>query len=81
MVRAICEAMKQELRSEAGPSSEAAVARILGESPQNWNRYVRGHVPPNILKVQGWLRRWRESGRTSVEVTLTGLDARVVRVS
>lgn len=79
MVRAISDAMKQELRAEGARASEAAVARILGEAPQNWNRYVHGKVPPNVEKVRAWLRRWRDSGRTPIEVTLTAAGARIVR--
>lgn len=56
------------LRARGEPASAAAVARLLGEHPAAWTRYVRGEVAPSSERVAGWVARLHDAG---VEATLT----------
>lgn len=57
--------------ARAGVTKQKDQAAILGELPQHWNRYVKGHRSPQCAKVQGWMRRLALGGY-AVELRWTG---------
>lgn len=50
------------LRARGEATSCAAVARVLGEHPNAWGRYVRGEVSPSADRVAGWVARLHDAG-------------------
>lgn len=60
----------REIQAAAGDVTAAEVARVVGEPPSAWRRYLSGAVSPSVAKVEGWLARWREAGRPELVVTL-----------
>ena len=60
----------RQIQDAAGDATAADVARIVGEPPSAWRRYLSGAVSPTEAKVAGWLARWRESGRPEIAVSI-----------
>lgn len=56
------------LRARGESASAAAVARLLGETPSAWTRYVRGEVAPSSERVARWVATL---GGAGIEARLT----------
>lgn len=50
---------------------KASVARILGEDPAHWRRYLDGRRVPSEAKIRSWLNRWNnETAYPNIKLTL-----------
>ena len=47
-----------------GLTTQAQQAEALGERREHWNRYLKGHMAPTAVKLEGWLQAADESGHT-----------------
>ncbi len=47
-----------------GLTTQAQQAEALGERREHWNRYLKGHMAPTVVKLEGWLQAADAAGHT-----------------
>lgn len=69
---------RAHLRASERPSSQAAVARLIGEANGNYSAALRGVRGGSLDRVQRWLQAWAEAGEPELVLVLGAAGATVV---
>lgn len=66
------------LREAGRPVSQNALARMLGEHPENFSRAIRGSRV-SLERVHGWAVRLAALGFPPLQIVITATEGRVER--